>query len=196
LDAYGERVYTEAVDPRATKGKQQKSSRDNSVKGGGNDGVNMGDLALSKGTDVKGALGNINIKGQIPMQNNQKIGYASAPKMKAYASGSGTERIVTGGVVAQMYGNTVKYFAVEYKASPDLLTKIQQGDEDAIALMQKTDATLTEIKGGYSRIPSGDLKVMKTGALKQATLVDLSVDGNTEESEAATSSEGGSMSNF
>ncbi len=191
LDVYGQRVYRDAIDPRATKGKQSKSSVDKSVKGGSdNDGMNMGDLALSNGTDVKGAIGNINIEGQIPMQQNQKIGYASAPKMKAYSSGSGTERIVTGGVVAQMYGNTVKYFAVEYKPSPDIMTKIESGNTDVAELLQKTDATLVEIKGGYSRIPSGDLKVMKTGALKQATLVDLSSAGNTEESEATEGSEG------
>lgn len=194
LDAYGLEMYTNAVDPRATKGKQSKSSEDNSVKGrGGDDGINMGDLALSNGSDVKGALGAVTIKGQVPMQQNQQIGYASAPKMKAYASGSGTERIVTGGVIAQKYGNTVKYFAVEYKPSPDIMTKIESGSTDVAELLQKTDATLVEIRGGYSRIPSGDLKVMKTGALKQATLVDISTDGNTEEAPATEGSEGGGV---
>ena len=117
----------------------------------------------------------------------------SAPKMKAYASGSGTERIVTGGVIAQKYGNTVKYFAVEYKPSPDIMTKIESGSTDVAELLQKTDATLVEIRGGYSRIPSGDLKVMKKGALKQATLVDISTDGNTEEAPATEGSEGGGV---
>lgn len=60
LDAYGERVYTEAVDPRATKGKQQKSSKDKSVKGGGGDGKNLlDDLALNSGTSLTGVLGNV-----------------------------------------------------------------------------------------------------------------------------------------
>ena len=191
LDAYGLEMYTNAVDPRATKGKQRKNSEDNYVKNsGGGDGDKdlMADLALNKGKFIRPTLGNVKIIGEVPLQDNQQIGYASAPKMKSYASGSGTERIVTGGVIAQKYGNTVKYFAVEYKASPDLLTKVERGDQEAIALLQKTDATLTEIKSGYSRIPSGDLKIMKAGALAQANLVDVSSGGNTEGAPAAEGS--------
>jgi len=196
LDAYGERVYTEAVDPRATKGKQQKSSRDNSVKGGGNDGNNLlDDLALNSGTSLSGVLGNVKIKGAVPNMANQQVGYASAPKTKAYSSGSGEQRIVTGGVIAQQVGNRVEYFAVEYKPSEDIMTKVREleasgASEAAIsALLRKTDATLAPIKGGYSRIPSGDLKLMKTAALREANLVDISADGNTEEAAATEGSE-------
>ena len=57
------------------------------------------------------------------------------------------------------------------------------------ALLRKTDATLAPIKGGYSRIPSGDLKLMKTAALREANLVDISADGNTEEAAATEGSE-------
>lgn len=200
LDQYGLRVYTEAVDPRATKGKQSKSSKDESVKGSGNDGGSaLDDLALNSGTSLTGVLGNVKIKGSVPNLPNQQVGYASAPKTKAYSSGSGEQRIVTGGVIAQKQGNTVKYFAVEYKPSADIMTKIKEleasgASEGAItALLQKTDATLTEIKGGYSRIPSGDLRLMKTASLREANLVDISADGNTEEAPAAEGSEGGGV---
>lgn len=201
IESYGLEMYTNAVDPRATKGQQFKSSEDNSVKGGsGDDGIDIGSLALSEGLDVKSALGAVKIKGEVPMTENQQIGYASAPKMKAYASGSGTERIVTGGVIAQKVGNKITYFAVEYKPSPDLFTKIKQGDGDAVGLLQKTDATLVEIKGGYSRVPSGDLKVMKSAALERANLVDITAAGNTENESTEEGSEstkdGGSMSGF
>ena len=127
--------------------------------------------------------------------DNQQVGYASAPKTKAYSSGSGEQRIVTGGVIAQKVGNRVTYFAVEYKPSADIMTKVREleasgASEAAIsALLRKTDATLAEIKGGYSRIPSGDLKLMKTAALREANLVDISADGNTEESTATEGSE-------
>ena len=196
LDAYGERVYTEAVDPRATKGKQQKSSKDKSVKGGKDDGGSLlDDLALNSGTSVSEVLGNVGIKGAVPNTANQQLGYASAPKAKAYSSGSGEQRIVTGGVIAKKVGNSVEYFAVEYKPSADIMTKIKEleasgASESAIStLLQKTDATLAPIKGGYSRIPSGDLKLMKTAALREANLVDISSDGNTEEATATEGSE-------
>mgnify|MGYP001168304892 CR=1 FL=1 len=199
LDQYGQRVYTEAVDPRATKGKQSKSSKDLSVKGGGNDGGSaLDDLALNSGTSLTGVLGNVKIKGSVPNLANQQVGYASAPKMKSYSSGSGEQRIVTGGVIAQKQGNKVTYFAVEYKPSADIMTKVREmetaGASDAAisALLRKTDATLTEIKGGYSRIPSGDLKIMKTASLREANLVDISSEGNTEEA-AEEGSEGGGV---
>ena len=197
LDQYGQRVYTEAVDPRATKGKQSKSSKSDAKSGGSGDGKNLlDDLALNSGTSVSGVLGNVKIKGAVPNTANQQIGYASAPKTKAYSSGSGEQRIVTGGVIAKKVGNSVEYFAVEYKPSEDIMTKVKEleasgASESAIStLLQKTDATLTQIKGGYSRIPSGDLRLMKTAALREANLVDISTDGNTEEAPATEGSEG------
>lgn len=207
IESYGLEMYTNAVDPRATKGKQSKSSKDESVKGGSNnEGSILDDMALESGTSLTGVLGNVKIKGAVPNLANQQVGYASAPKMKAYSSGSGEQRIVTGGVIAQKQGNKVKYFAVEYKPSADIMTKVREleasgASEAAIsALLRKTDATLVEIKGGYPRIPSGDLRIMKGAALKKANLVDISADGNTEEATAADGSEsteeGGSMSGF
>lgn len=203
LDAYGQRVYTEAVDPRATKGKATKSTKDNSVKGGGKDGNVLDDLALNSGTDLGSVLGNVEIKNNPLTTANQQLGYASAPKTKAYSSGSGEERIVTGGVVAQKVGNKVEYFAVEYKPSQDIMTKISEMEQSGAseaqisALLQKTDATLTPIRGGYSRIPSGDLKLMKTAALREANLVDISAASNTEdESTEEGSTEGGVGSKY
>jgi hypothetical protein len=200
IESYGLEMYTNAVDPRATKGKQSQSSKDLSVKGGGNDGKSaLDDLALNSGTSLTGVLGNVKIKGSVPNLPNQQVGYASAPSAKAYSSGSGEQRIVTGGVIAQKQGNTVKYFAVEYKPSADIMTKVKEleasgASESAIStLLQQTDATLTEIKGGYSRIPSGDLRLMKTASLREAGLVDISADGNTEEAPAAGGSEGGGV---
>ena len=200
LDQYGQRVYTEAVDPRATKGKQSKSSKSDAKSGGNNDGKSLlDDLALNSGTSVSDVLGNVKIKGAVPNMANQQVGYASAPKTKAYSSGSGEQRIVTGGLIAQKVGNRVKYFAVEYKPSEDIMTKVKEleasgASENAIsALLQKTDATLTQIQGGYSRIPSGDLKLMKTAALREANLVDISTDGNTEEAPASEGSEDGGV---
>jgi hypothetical protein len=193
LDAYGERVYTEAVDPRATKGKQQKSSKDDSVKGSGDgDGAFIGDLALDNGTEVQEVLGNIKIKKGITPKEGQQIGYASAPKTRAYASGSGSERIVTGGIIAQKKGEDVEYFAVEYKPTEGLMEQISEmkrkgvSQEKIDALFMQTDATLVKIEGGYPRIPSADLRIMKSEALKQASLVELpkntsggSIDGST-----------------
>lgn len=201
LDQYGQRVYTEAVDPRATKGKQSKSSKSDAkaASSNNNEGSLLDDLALNSGTSMTGVLGNVKIKGAVPNTANQQVGYASAPKTKAYSSGSGEQRIVTGGVIAQKVGTSVKYFAVEYKPSEDIMKKVKEleasgASEAAIStLLQKTDATLVQIQGGYSRIPSGDLKLMKTAALREANLVDLSTEGNTEEVPATEGSEDGGV---
>ena len=194
LDAYGKRVYTEAVDPRATKGTASKKSVDNNPTAKAADGGKsiLDDLALNNGRDVQSVLGNVKItKGGTALNTpNQKLGYASAPKMKAYSSGSGEERIVVGGVVAQNVGGEMKYFAVEYKPSEDIMTKVKAleasgASEAAISqLLQKTDATLVPITGGYSRIPSGDLRVMKAASEKQAGMVNIGEE-NAPEAESA-----------
>jgi len=190
LAEYGRQVYTEAVDPRATKGKSVQSAKSDAAKATAGDGLSSDDLATSNGININDVLGNVKISGSFPNRQGQKLGYSSAPKLKSFGSGSGTERIAFGGVVAQRVGKEVQYFAVEYKPSEDIMARIADmeaagSSEEAIsALLQKTDATLVNLPsgGGYSRATQGDLKTMKREALKQAGFVNL--DQDTQEEEA------------
>lgn len=194
LADYGRQVYTDAVDPRAMKGKSVQSAKSDAQKAtDGGDGINSDDLATSNGINLNDVLGNVKISGSFPNRQGQKLGYSSAPKLKSFGSGSGTERIAFGGVVAQRVGTSVQYFAVEYKPSEDIMARIADmeaagSSEEAISkLLQQTDATLVNLPsgGGYSRATQGDLKTMKKEALRQAGYVNLDQDVEPQEDAAA-----------
>ena len=96
-------------------------------------------------------------------EKGSMLGYSSTPDMKVFKSGTGSEAVVAGGIVASKVDGKTQYYVVEYKPSPDILAKLDRG-EDVSGLLQKTDANLVPLQKSRSRIPQNALALMKAQA--------------------------------
>ena len=128
---------------------------------------------MSSGSTAEEALGgNITIKNNA-MQNleGSRIGYSSIQGMKLRPRGSGAQKVIVGGVLAQKKSDdTWEYFAVEYQPSPDILTKIEEGGDniDAAALLAQVDANVVPLNSARSGIPSQEIAILQQNAFLQA----------------------------
>ncbi len=166
----GYELYYDAVAAKAQKGTNKSYSKNEKVAGGGGGYDSNNDYALSRGSTAEEALGgNVKIKSNA-MTNIQgsKIGYSSMMGMKLRPRGTGAEKVIVGGVLAQQKSDgTFEYFAVEYKPSPDILTKIEEGG-DASALLAQVDAKVVPLDAARAGIPSGQIPQLQQNAYIQA----------------------------
>lgn len=162
----GQEMYREAILGKAVKGEQTSEKKSEAQKGDGSGGkYGKSDFAVNSGNTVESVLGNVNIES-IPegLQNRiaekgSMLGYSSTPDMKVFKSGSGTEGVIANGIIASKVGDKTQYFVVEYKPSPDILAKIERG-EDVSDFLQKMDANLVPLQQSRSRIPEVALSYM------------------------------------
>jgi len=166
----GYELYYDAVAAKAKKGTNKSYTKNEKPAGGGQGYDPNSDYALSSGSTAEEALGgNVKIKSNA-MTNLQgsKIGYSSIMGMKLRPRGSGAEKVLVGGVLAQQKSDgSFEYFAVEYKPSPDILTKIEEGG-DAKALLAQVDATVVPLSAARAGIPSQEIAQLKQNAYIQA----------------------------
>jgi hypothetical protein len=176
IDERGFSLYNDAVRARTNVGQTKSTKVDGTPNSNGGGGLKASDLMLNNGKSVKSVLGNVTIvAGGMPEALQSRIdakgsslGYANAPK--TFASGSGNERIVTGGVVASRDAEgKIVNFVVEYKPSPDILAKMDRG-EDISDLLVKMDASFVPLQEAKSRVPQGVLSMLVQEANKQAGL--------------------------
>ena len=170
ITARGYELYYDAVAAKAQKGDNKSYSKNERVAGGGQGYDSNNDYALSRGATAEEALGgNITIKNNA-MKNleGSTVGYSSMAGMKLRPRGSGTKKVIVGGVLAQMKSdNTYEFFAVEYQPSPDILTKIAEGG-DAASLLAQMDANIVPLDAASAGIPSGQIAQLKQNAFIQA----------------------------
>ena len=169
IDNRGQEMYREAILGKADKGEQTSTKIDETPSGGKGGKYGDSDFAVNAGNTVEAVLGNVKVEN-IPssLQNRiaeqgSMLGYSSTPDLKVFKSGSGSEAIIASGIVASKVGDKTQYFVVEYKPSPDIIAKLDRG-EDVSGLLQKTDATLVPLQSSRSRIPQGALSLMKAQA--------------------------------
>lgn len=169
IDNRGYEMYREAILGKSEKGTQFSEKTDKSKKGGDGGKYANADFAVNKGNTVESILGNVNTEN-IPTsllnriaEQGSMLGYASTPDMKVFKSGTGSEAVVAGGIVASKVDGKTRYYVVEYKPSPDILAKLDRG-EDVSGLLQKTDANLVPLQKSRSRIPQNALALMKAQA--------------------------------
>lgn len=176
IDERGFNLYNDAVMARTNVGQTKSTKVDGTPNSDGGGGIKASDLMLNNGKSVKSVLGNVSIvAGGMPEALQSRIdakgsslGYANAPK--TFASGSGNERIVTGGVVASRDAEgKIVNFVVEYKPSPDVLKKMDRG-EDISDWLVKMDASFVPLQEAKSRVPQGILSMLVKEANKQAAL--------------------------
>lgn len=164
----GQEMYREAILGKAVKGEQTSEKTSEAQKGEGGKYAKS-DFAVNSGNTVEAVLGNVNIES-IPeaLQNRiaekgSMLGYSSTPDMKVFKSGSGSEGVIANGIIASKVGDKTQYFVVEYKPSPDILAKVERG-EDVSDFLQKMDANLVPLQSARSRIPEVALSYMKAKA--------------------------------
>lgn len=169
IDNRGFEMYREAILGKADKGKQTSVKIDESESGQKGGKYGNADFAVNAGNTVESVLGNVNMEN-VPTDLKNRIaeegsmlGYSSTPDMKVFKSGTGSEAVVAGGIVASKVNGKTQYYVVEYKPSPDILAKLDRG-EDVSGLLQKTDANLVPLQKSRSRIPQNALSLMKAQA--------------------------------
>ena len=163
-------MYREAILGKAVKGEQKSNKVSAAQKGDGSGGkYAKSDFAVNSGNTVESILGNVNME-IVPedLQNRiaekgSMLGYSSTPDMKVFKSGSGTEAVIANGIIASKVGDETEYFVVEYKPSPDIIAKVDRG-EDVSDFLQKMDANLVPLQKSRSRIPEIALSYMKAKA--------------------------------
>ena len=171
ITARGYELYYDAVAAKAQKGDNKSYGRNERVAGGGGQGYDPNqDFALSKGATAEEALGgNIDIKKNA-MQNleGSTVGYSSIQGMKLRPRGSGSKKVLVGGVLAQKKSdNTYEFFAVEYQPSPNLLAKAEAG-VDVSQYLEQMDAFVVPLDAASAGIPSGQIAQLKQNAFIQA----------------------------
>lgn len=166
----GYELYYDAVAAKAKKG-TNFSEVDNEAAGVKSQGYDPDkDYALNTGATAEEALGgNIKIKNNAMTDlENSTVGYSSIQGMKLRARGSGAQKVLVGGVLAQKKSDgSFEYFAVEYQPSPDILTKIEEGG-DAASLLAQVDANVVPIDAARAGIPSQEISQLKQNAFLQA----------------------------
>ncbi len=161
----GQEMYREAILGKAVKGEQTSKKESEAQKGGEGGKYANSDFAVNSGNTVESVLGNVNIE-TFPEELQNRIaekgsmlGYSSTPDMKVFKSGSGSEGVIANGIIASKVGDKTQYFVVEYKPSPDILAKVERG-EDVSDFLQKMDANLVPLQESRSRIPEVALSYM------------------------------------
>jgi hypothetical protein len=169
----GYELYYDAVAAKAQKATNESDTR-SYLKRGGSGGYDANkDYALSSGSTAEEALGgNVKIKSNA-MQNleGSRIGYSSIQGMKLRPRGTGAQKVIVGGVLAQKKSDeTWEYFAIEYQPSADILTKIEEGGDnvDAAALLAQVDANVVPLSSARSGIPSQEIAILQQNAFLQA----------------------------
>jgi hypothetical protein len=166
----GYELYYDAVAAKAKKG-TNFSEVDNYAAGVKGEGYDPNkDYALSRGATAEEAIG-----GDIKIKDNamehlegSTIGYSSMEGMKLRPRGSGSKKVIVGGVLAQKKSDdTYEFFAVEYQPSPDILTKIEEGG-DAAALLATMEANIVPLSAASAGIPAGQIPQLKQNAFEQA----------------------------
>jgi hypothetical protein len=166
----GQEMYREAILGKAVKGQQTSSKTSEAQKDEGSGKYGKSDFAVNSGNTIESVLGNVSLQS-IPddLQNRiaekgSMLGYSSTPDMKVFKSGSGTEGVIANGLIASKNAEgKTQYFVVEYKPSPDIIAKVERG-EDVSDLLQKMDANLVPLQKSRSRIPEIALSYMKAKA--------------------------------
>ena len=166
----GQEMYREAILGKAVKGQQTSSKTSEAQKDEGSGKYGKSDFAVNSGNTIESVLGNVSLQS-IPddLQNRiaekgSMLGYSSTPDMKVFKSGSGTEGVIAKGLIASKNAEgKTQYFVVEYKPSPDIIAKVERG-EDVSDLLQKMDANLVPLQKSRSRIPEIALSYMKAKA--------------------------------
>jgi len=167
----GYELYYDAVAAKAKKATNESDSKSYRKVGGGGSGYDPNkDYALSSGATAEEALGgNITIKSNA-MQNleGSKVGYSSIMGMKLRPRGSGSKKVLVGGVLAQQKSDeTWEYFAIEYQPSEDILQKVADG-ADWSTYMEQMDANVVPLSAASAGIPSGEIAQLKQNAFIQA----------------------------
>lgn len=169
----GYELYYDAVAAKAKKGTNRSDTENNKPASSGEGYDPNKDYALSSGSTVEEALGgDVKIKSNA-MENleGSTIGYSSIQGMKLRPRGTGAQKVVVGGVLAQKKSDgSFEYFAVEYQPSADILTKIEEGgdDLDAAALLAQVDANVVPLSAASAGIPSQEIAQLKQNAFLQA----------------------------
>ena len=169
IETRGQEMYSEAIKAKAVKGKQENTKSDFSKNSSGS-GAKGVRYTKSSGVDAASVLGgNANIKSNaIEQSEGSVLGYTSTPDMKPRTTGSGTEKVLTGGVIAQRKSDgTFEYFAVEYKPSPDILSKIERG-EDASGYLEKMDTMIVPLTSARARLFEDEIETLKANAEAEA----------------------------
>ena len=166
----GLELYADAVRGKAVKAKSKVTQTDNSPNASGSSSKSDG-YALSSGKTPEEAVGGSTTfkSNAIPQSTGQTIGYTSIEGMKLKPRGTGTEKVLVGGVMANVTsdGALQGFYAVEYKPSPDILKKIEEG-ADVSGLLQKMDAKIVPLKSARAGIISDDIQRLQVNAMAQA----------------------------
>lgn len=167
----GYELYYDAVAAKAQKGTNESDTKSYRKAGGSGQAYDPNkDYALSKGATAEEALG-----GSITINNNamqnlegSTVGYSSIMGMKLRPRGSGSKKVLVGGVLAQKKSDdTYEFFAIEYKPSADILKKIDEG-VDPSSYLEKMDANVVPLSSASAGIPSQEIAQLKQNAFIQA----------------------------
>jgi hypothetical protein len=167
----GYELYYDAVAAKAQKGTNKSYSKNERAAGGGGEGYDPNkDYALSKGATAEEALG-----GKIKIKDNamknldgSTVGYSSVMGMKLRPRGSGSKKVIVGGVLAQKKSDdTYEFFAVEYQPSADILQKIADG-ADASEYLTQMEANVVPLSAASAGIPAGEIAQLKQNAFIQS----------------------------
>ena len=205
IDQTQREVYYEGVMTETTRQKKEKMSSDAYVSGGGsgadrqvavNRGVGISDLLGSSFTlsQVQNADGTM--RDDMPERlanriaaDGSMLGWSSAPNLTKKGIGSGSQGIITGGLISSRdKSGKVEYYVVEYKPSPDAWSKLEASD-DIGEWLSKTDARIVPLSEARGRILENDLALMKSKADAESS------NGMVEQSKTTQNSSSSAASN-
>ena len=173
----GLELYADAVRGKAVKATSKVTQTDNSPNASGSSSKSDG-YALSSGKTPEEAVGGSTTfkSNAIPQSTGQTIGYTSIEGMKLKPRGTGTEKVLVGGVMANVTsdGKLQGFYAVEYKPSPDILKKIEEG-ADVSGLLQKMDANVVPLQSARAGIISDDIQRLQVNAMNQAGMSEADI---------------------
>lgn len=178
IDEMGRAIYSEAMRLNTEVGEQTSSFIDQTPTADG-DGGSDRQVAINRGKDITGLLGSSfslaqvqdaqgNMINDMPKRLNERIaqdgsalGWSSAPNLSKKGIGTGSQGIITGGLISSRDKNgNVEYYVVEYKPSKDAWSKLEASD-DIQSWLAQTDARIVPLSEARGRILEKDLELMK-----------------------------------